>query len=342
MILFISFIFIRSACDNRTVLSHINYRCIINDKVINKRGKLDMTMIKEINQLKKEKNAVIFAHYYVPDEVQEIADFTGDSFALAKMAKEVDADIIVFAGVKFMGESAKILNPDKKVLMPDMNADCPMAHMAAISKIEQMRNTYDDLVVVCYVNSTAELKVKSDVCVTSSNAVDICKALPNKNIFFIPDMHLGSYVKEKVPEKNIIINDGYCITHHSMSADIATKAKEKYPNALLLVHPECKDEVVKLADYAGSTAGIINYAKQSNQKEFIIGTELGVLYQLKKQCPDKKFYPMSDKLICENMKKVQLEKVRDCLKYETNEVILSDEVKNRALSSLERMLEYAK
>lgn len=301
-----------------------------------------MSLIQEIQQLKKEKNAVILAHYYVPGDVQEVADFIGDSFALAKKAKEVDADIIVFAGVRFMGESAKILNPNKKVLMPAMDADCPMAHMAALSNIRKMREEYDDLAVVCYVNSTAELKVASDVCVTSSNAVSIVKALPNKNIFFIPDQHLGNFVKKQVPEKNVIVNDGYCITHHRIVREDVLLAKEMYPNALVLVHPECRDEVVALADYAGSTAGIINYAKTSNHKEFIIGTELGVLWELQKQCPDKVFYPMSEKLICVNMKKVQLEKVRDCLLNENNEIILSDEVRINALNSLEKMLELTK
>lgn len=307
-----------------------------------KKREIIMSMIEEIQQLKKSKNAVILAHYYVPDEVQDVADFIGDSFALAKKAKEIDADIIVFAGVLFMGESAKVLNPNKKVLMPDLEADCPMAHMATLSKIKQMREEYDDLAVVCYVNSTADLKVAADVCVTSSNAVQIVKALENKNIFFIPDQHLGQFVKEQVPEKNVMVNDGYCITHHSMSAKIAKEAKEKYPDALLLVHPECKDEVVKLADYAGSTAGIINYAKTSDHDQFIIGTELGVLYEMKKQCPNKTFYPMSDQLICENMKKVRLEKIKDCLENETNEVILTDEVLSNAKNSLERMLELTK
>ena len=216
-----------------------------------------------------------------------------------------------------------------------------MAHMAAISKIKKMKEEYEDLAVVCYVNSTAALKAVSDVCVTSSNAVDIVRSLKNQNIFFIPDQHLGSYVKKQVPEKNIILNDGYCITHHAMTKEAALSAKKQHPEALLLVHPECKEEVVQLADYAGSTAGIINFAKSSMNKEFIIGTELGVLCELKKQCPNKTFYPMSEELICSNMKKILVEKVRDCLKEENNEIILDENMMINANKPLEKMLELA-
>ena len=301
-----------------------------------------MSMKEDIQKLKQEKNAIILAHYYVEGDVQDVADFVGDSFALAKKAKETDAQIIVFAGVRFMGESAKILNPDKKVLMPDMNADCPMAHMAAVSNIRKMRKEVDDLAVVCYVNSTAELKTLSDVCVTSSNAVKIVKNLPQKNIYFIPDQHLASFVKEQVPEKNVILNDGYCITHHRMSKEDVLKAKEKYPKALVLVHPECKKEVVELADYAGSTAGILQYATKSEHTEFIIGTEMGVLYELKRQNPDKKFHIMSDKLVCVNMKKVTLDKLYDVLLHEKNEIVLDEEAMVKAKKSMDAMLEMAK
>lgn len=301
-----------------------------------------MSMKEDILQLKKDKNAIILAHYYVDGDVQDVADFVGDSFALAKKAKETSAQIIVFAGVRFMGESAKILNPDKKVLMPDLNADCPMAHMAAVSNIRKMRQEIEDLAVVCYVNSTAELKTLSDVCVTSSNAVKIVKELPQKNIYFIPDQHLASFVKEQVPEKNVILNDGYCITHHRMTKEDVLQAKEKHPDALVLVHPECKKEVVALADYAGSTAGILQYATDSENKEFIIGTEMGVLYKLKKQNPDKTFYSMSDKLVCTNMKKVTLDKVYDVLLHEKNEIQLDTETMLHARKAMDAMLEMAK
>ena len=230
-------------------------------------------MKNQIEQLKREKNAVILAHYYVPNEVQEIADYVGDSFYLAKVAKQSDADIIVFCGVQFMGESAKILNPDKKVLMPEPLADCPMAHMVADGVIEEMRNTYDDLAVVCYINSTAALKCKSDVCVTSSNAIKIVKALPNKNIFFIPDKNLGSFVAKQVPEKNIILNDGCCPIHAKITAAQIQREKQAHPNALVLTHPECEAEVVEMSDFVGSTAEIIDFAKESSSKEFIVCTE---------------------------------------------------------------------
>lgn len=299
-------------------------------------------MLNEIERLKKEKDAVILAHYYVNDEVQAIADYIGDSYYLAKIAKTVDAKTIVFCGVSFMGESAKILNPDKTVLMPDMSADCPMAHMAEIEKIEEMRKKYDDLAVVCYINSTAELKCHSDVCVTSSNAVKIVKALPNKNIFFIPDENLGRHVAEQVPEKNIILNDGFCHVHVSVTADNVKAIKAKYPSALILAHPECKKEVLDLADYIGSTSGIIDYASSSDNTEFIICTESGVSYKLKEKNPDKKFYFAGTKHFCPNMKLNTVEKVLEVLKTGKNEVRVSDEIRIKSLKPLDRMLELAK
>lgn len=292
-----------------------------------------------IIQLKKEKNAVILAHYYVPDEVQEIADYIGDSFYLSKIATGISAQTIIFCGVSFMGESAKILNPDKVVLMPDETADCPMAHMADIDKIKLVRSQYEDVAVVCYINSTAELKVHADVCVTSANAVKIVKALPNKNIYFIPDGNLGRYVAGKVPEKNFIFNDGFCPIHHRLTVKEVKASKEKYPQAEFLVHPECQTDVLELADYIGSTSGIIDYATASDRKEFIIGTENGVLYELRKRNPDKIFHLVSDKMICEDMKKVTIEKVLKALEDRNYEVLVTDEVRNQANHSLNRMLE---
>lgn len=295
----------------------------------------------EIEILKKEKHAVILAHYYVPDEVQEIADYIGDSFYLSKAAKETDADILVFAGVSFMGESAKILNPEKKVLLPDVSADCAMAHMASIEKIKEMRDEYPDLAVVCYINSTAELKTYADVCVTSANAVKVVKALPNRQIFFIPDQHLGSFVKAQVPEKEIFCNDGYCPVHHMITKKDVKDAKEKHPGAKVFVHPECPKEVVDLADYAGSTSGIIKAVSRSDAEEFLIGTETGVMYELKKQNPGKQFWSIQKEQCCHDMKKVTLEKVRDCLRDESNEVKVEEEVRKKAIQALERMLELA-
>jgi len=296
----------------------------------------------EIKRLKAEKNAIILAHYYVPDEVQAIADYIGDSYYLSKVAKDTTADIIVFCGVSFMGESAVILNPDKKVLMPDMSADCAMAHMVNLDKIRQMREEYDDLAVVCYINSTAEIKTYSDVCVTSANAVKIVKNLPNQNIFFIPDGNLGRYVAEQVPEKNVVLNDGYCPIHAAMTAADVREAKAKWPGAKFLVHPECTKDLLDEADYIGSTSGIIDFVAKDDGEEYIIGTEIGVFYELEKQNPDKKFYTLTGQQICMDMKLVTLEKVLEVLQKETNEMKVTDEMCKKALAPLERMLELAK
>lgn len=296
----------------------------------------------EIKQLKVEKNAVILAHYYVEDEVQEIADYIGDSYYLSRLATEVSADILVFCGVAFMGESAKVLNPGKKVLMPDMDADCPMAHMADVDKIKLLREQYEDLAVVCYINSTAELKMHADVCVTSSNALKIVKALPNKNILFIPDDNLGHYVASQVPEKNFLYNNGFCPVHKAITAEKVSQAKLEHPQAEVLVHPECTPEVTALADYIGSTSGIIEYASQSASSEFIIGTEIGVFYELKKRNPDKHFYAVENHQVCPDMKKITLEKVRDVLENETNTMEVSKEVSEASLRPLEQMLKLAK
>ena len=296
----------------------------------------------EILKLKKEKNAVILAHYYTPSNVQELADYVGDSFYLAKVAQKTKADIIVFCGVRFMGESAKILNPDKKVLMPDMCADCPMAHMVSDGLIEEMRRSYDDLAVVCYINSTTELKRKSDVCVTSSNAVKIVKALPNKNIFFIPDNNLGSFVKKQVPEKNVILNAGYCPIHARIKAEQLYEALEKHPNAMVLAHPECEQEVLAEADFIGSTADIIRYAEESCSYEFIICTEDGVDFKLTSDNPKKKFYYPEPRPCCADMKLNTPESILSVLKKENNEILISDDVILTAMQPLKKMLELAR
>ena len=296
----------------------------------------------EILKLKKEKNAVILAHYYTPSNVQELADYVGDSFYLAKVAQNTKADIIVFCGVRFMGESAKILNPDKKVLMPDMCADCPMAHMVSDGLIEEMRRSYDDLAVVCYINSTTDLKRKSDVCVTSSNAVKIVKALPNKNIFFIPDNNLGSFVKKQVPEKNVILNAGYCPIHAKIKAEQLYETLEKHPNAMVLAHPECEQEVLAEADFIGSTADIIRYAEESCSYEFIICTEDGVDFKLTSDNPKKKFYYPEPHPCCADMKLNTPESILSVLKKENNEILISDDVILTAMQPLKKMLELAR
>ena len=243
--------------------------------------------IENIKQMQKEKDVVILAHYYVDGAVQEIADFVGDSFFLAKKAVSIPNQNILFCGVFFMGESAKILNPGKRVIMADEYADCPMAHMVDVRRIEEVREQYEDVAVVCYVNSTAEIKAHSDVCVTSSNALRVVKALPNKRIFFIPDNNLGRYVASKLPEKEFIFHDGYCHVHKSIHAENVKEAKGLHPDALVLTHPECTWDVLELSDFIGSTSEIIDYATASDHDKFIICTEMGVFYELQQKNPQK-------------------------------------------------------
>jgi len=298
-------------------------------------------LVEKIQRLKKEKNAVIMGHYYVPDEVQDIADYIGDSFFLARKASEIDADTIVLCGVSFMGESAKILNRDKRVLLPEVHADCPMAHMATVERIQEVRDTYEDVAVVCYVNSTAELKAHSDVCVTSANALTIVSKLPNKYIYFIPDQNLAHYIADQLPEKHFIFNDGFCHVHHSITEGQMRSAMEAKPDAKVCVHPECKPEVVALADYVGSTSGIIKYVAQSTAKEFIIVTEMGVLHKLKMENPDKVFYTAGNMQICPNMKRVTLEKVLEVLESSQEGIQLSETLMDQAEAPMRRMLELA-
>ncbi len=294
-----------------------------------------------IRSLKKEKNAVILAHYYATAQVQELADYVGDSFYLAKVAKESSADVIVFCGVSFMGESAKILCPDKMVLMPDMSADCPMAHMVQQGKIAQMREQYDDLSVVCYINSTAALKCQSDVCVTSSNAVKIVERLESKNIFFIPDRNLGGFVAQQVKDKNIILNDGCCPIHAEISAQQVQAEVQAHPEALVLAHPECEPEILAMAHFVGSTADIIGYAKDSKAKEFIICTEDGVEFKLRNDNPHKNFYFPVSRPCCPDMKLITPEKILDVLENETNQMQVDEETAKGALIPLECMLKLA-
>ena len=295
-------------------------------------------MKEKIKILKKEKNAVILTHYYAPAEAQEVADYVGDSFYLAKIAESSTADIIVFCGVSFMGESAKILNSNKKVLMPDLSADCPMAHMVAPGLIQKMRDKYENLAVVCYINSTAELKCQSDVCVTSSNAVKIVRSLPNKNIFFIPDRNLGQYVAHQVPEKNIIVNDGCCPIHAAITVEQLLKVKNEHPNAPILIHPECEPELLDISDFIGSTAEIISYAKNSGQKEFIICTENGVDYKLITDNPEKKFYYPDPCPCCTDMKLNTVENILSVLEKEDKEVFVDKSIAENAWKSLDKML----
>lgn len=303
---------------------------------------------KRIKELQKEKDVVILAHYYVDGEVQEIADYVGDSFYLSKVATKVPQRNILFAGVTFMGESAKILNPEKTVVMADESADCPMAHMVTPERIAEVRAEHDDLAVVCYVNSTAEIKAVSDVCVTSSNAVRVVKNIPQKNIFFVPDNNLGRYVAEMVPEKQFVFHDGFCHVHKSILAAELRAAKEAQPDALVLTHPECTQDVVEMSDFVGSTSEIIDFATESDAKKFIICTEMGVFFELQQKNPEKKFYSVGHRQFCPNMKKVTIDKVEAVLNQLTadgkgvEDIVLSDEIIERAGIPLQRMLELAK
>lgn len=299
-------------------------------------------MISKIEQLKKEKDFVILAHYYVDGSVQAIADYVGDSFYLSKIATKVINKNILFAGVSFMGESAKLLNPDKHVYMANDLADCPMAHMVDLDDIKAMKEKYDDLSVVCYINSTAEIKMLSDVCVTSSNALRVVKNIKEHNIYFIPDYNLGHYIQQQIPEKNFILNDGFCHVHKSIDADCLIKAKELHPEALVLTHPECTHDVLKLSDFAGSTSEIIDYASNSQKNEFIICTEMGIFYELSQKNPDKKFYSVGHRQFCPNMKRISNDDILRVLENPMNEVLLSDEIMKKACDPLERMLELAK
>ena len=290
----------------------------------------------KILKLKKEKNAIILAHLYQIPEVQEIADYVGDSYYLSQVARDAKEDLIIFCGVKFMAESAKVLSPDKTVILPAPNAGCPMADMAEVEDVEEMIKKYPDAFKVCYINSSYEVKALCDASVTSSSALNIMNNIPNKQILFLPDQNLGGYIAEFFPEKEFILWRGFCPTHHRITAEDIIKAKEEHPNVKVLSHPECSKEVRDLSDYIGSTSGIINYATECEDKEFIIATEEGVLHQLKKKNPDKKFY-FPEVMVCPNMKKTSLQDVYDALDGKKEEVILDEEIRKKALTSLENM-----
>lgn len=300
-----------------------------------------MNLNEEIQKLKTEKNVAILAHYYVDGEVQEIADYVGDSYYLSKIATKVQQQTILFCGVKFMGESAKILNPEKKIVMVDDSADCPMAHMIDVETINNIKADYSDIAVVCYINSSAEIKSHSDVCVTSSNAYQIISKLPQKNILFIPDKHLGTYISTKIPDKNFIFHNGYCPVHQAITTTNVLKAQKAYPDSKILVHPECHIDVIKLADFVGSTSEIIDYATKSQEQNFIICTDNGILHELHKKSPKKNFYLVNEKQYCPDMKLNTLQKVYDALNSMDSEIILNEDLRQKAQTSLARMLKLA-
>ncbi|MDD6208097.1 MAG: quinolinate synthase NadA [Clostridiales bacterium] len=299
------------------------------------------SIVKEIMDLKKKQDAVILAHYYVGNDVQEIADYVGDSYFLAKKSTELSHNVIIFCGVKFMGESAKILNPQKKVYMANENAECSMAHMVDPDYVKSIKETYPDLATVCYVNSTTKIKAMSDVCVTSSNAVSIVRKLPNQHILFIPDKNLAHFIAKQVPEKEFIFNEGFCHVHNSIQKSELLEAKKQYPNALCLAHPECTGDLLDECDFVGSTSQIIDYATGSDAKEFLICTEVGVFYELKKKNPDKLFHAVSVKQTCGNMKKNTLEGVLNALQGVHKEVVVEKEYEPLARKALDQMLYYA-
>lgn len=302
-------------------------------------------MIKDLQQkilrLKREQDVCILAHSYMSEEICEVADFTGDSFALSVKAKSAPQGTIIMCGVRFMAEVVKMLSPEKRVYLANAQAGCPMAEQFDAETVAAIKREYPDYAVVAYINTTARLKTVADVCVTSSSAVKICRALPQKNILFIPDINLGTYIKEQVPEKNFKLLSGGCPTHAKIQRSDALAAKEAHPNALLLVHPECRPEVVGLADFVGSTAGIMEYAEKSDKREFIIGTENAIVQHLQFKCPDKDFYPLSKDLVCNNMKLTTLIDLLRCLEGRGGEQITMDEnLRLKAVKSIDKMIEF--
>ncbi len=293
---------------------------------------------KKIIDLKNKKDALILSHYYQDLDVQEISDEVGDSFALAKLAQKAKQELIILCGVRFMAESAKILNPEKTVYLPAEDAGCPMADMISPQQVRELRKKHPEAAVVCYVNSSAAVKAQSDICCTSSSAEKIVRSLPNKDIIFIPDRNLGSYVAKKVPEKNIILFDGCCPIHDAVSPDDALSMKKAFPEAQILVHPECRPQVLEHADFIGSTAEILDFARKTKAQELIIGTESGVYEILKHEMPDKKIMLIKEDFLCADMKKTSLEDVLACLEGKREQLSLPQNELEAARQSLERMV----
>ena len=296
-------------------------------------------LIDNIAELKKQRNAVIVAHNYQIDDVQEIADIVGDSFALSRYCASSPHEVIVFCGVHFMAESAKLLSPEKTVLLPEIDAGCPMAEMVTAEALREAKKKHPNAAVVCYINSTAEVKAECDICCTSSNALKVIRSIKQEEIIFVPDCNLGSYVAKMVPEKRIILWEGYCATHHRIKLEDVKKVRELHPDALLLVHPECRPEIVALADFAGSTKQIIDYASSSSAAKFIIGTEMGVMYKLKKDNPEKQFYLLSPGLVCPNMKKTTLKSIYEALRDMKYNIVLDEHLMLKAREPLDKMLQ---
>lgn len=292
----------------------------------------------KILELKNKKNALILAHYYVPLDVQDVADHVCDSFEMARRAKEAKEQLIVICGVRFMGESAKILSPEKKVLVPAVDAGCPMADMVSVEDVLRLRAEHPNAAVMCYVNSSAAVKAVSDICCTSSSALRIARSLDAEEIIFVPDIHLAEYTAEKVPDKKFILHTGFCPTHHRITEEDILAAKRAHPDAKFAVHPECRADVVKHADYVGSTAEIIKFTRESDAKEVIIGTEMEIALRLQRELPDKKIYSLTSAFVCPNMKKNTLQALLNCLENEEYEIKLDQEEADAARDSLDRMV----
>jgi len=297
-----------------------------------------MELIQRIRKLKEEKNALILAHYYAPLELWEVADAVGDSLELSRRAAVAKEDLIVFCGVRFMAESAKILNPQKKVLLPVADAGCPMADMIEKEALVALKKKHPKAAVICYVNSSAEVKAESDICCTSSNAVKVAGSLEAEEILFVPDKNLGSYVASQYPEKKFHFIEGFCPIHNACTAEDLKAAKIRYPKALVAAHPECAQGSAEVADFVGSTTGILNFCRNSEAEEFIIGTECEIVRALQKELPRKKFYPAKDIFLCADMKKNSLAALAHALETEENEILLDARVLEQAKRALERMI----
>ena len=291
----------------------------------------------EILRLKEDRHAIILAHNYQTADVQDIADLTGDSLELSRAAATMDGDVIVFCGVDFMAETAAIISPEKTVLLPANDACCPMADMITADELKLVKSRHPEAAVVCYVNTTAEVKAESDICCTSSNAVKVVNSLQEDQIIFVPDRNLGLYT-QRFTQKEILPWEGFCTVHDRITPDHVRKAHDLHPDAVILVHPECRPEVIDLADHVASTSGIIRHVCNSSEKEFIIGTEVGILHRLTRECPTKKCYPLSQAAICTNMKKTDLNKVRNSLISLQPRITVPEEIAHRARCAIERML----
>ncbi|WP_396125146.1 quinolinate synthase NadA [Clostridium sp. CX1] len=300
---------------------------------------MEINLNEEIIKLKKERNAIILAHYYQRPEIQDIADAVGDSYYLSKMARECSENLIVFCGVRFMAESAKILSPEKIVLLPAADAGCPMADMAAAEEVKILKEKHPHAKVVCYINSSAEVKSLSDVCCTSSNALKIIKSIEEKEIIFLPDKNLGEYIAEQIPDKEFILWDGFCITHKKVKAEALEKARSLHKDILIAAHPECEKPVRAAADFIGSTGEIINFVSTSSNSKFLIVTEEGVLHEIKRKNPEKKFYLPGGGMSCINMKKTYLKDVYNSLLNMENKIEINEEIRKKAYVSLANMHE---